>query len=396
MAEIVEGGAVDPVGETLRSWGELWLDDRELGGYGAIDTDRSRWRQHIATAPFIDWPLRSITEADIYQWLDALKRKKAAKGFGHRKARQRKLGRTTVQNTLNLLRCCLEDARARIKIPSNPCNAVKIGRRREAETHEPWTYLLQEEQRKLLTCDKIPEDARLLIAFALGTGMRESEVWNLHLADVHLERRLVVVRYGSHHRARAGQRGPKKDAKNAGPTKGGKPRHVPLFGLAKEALVRWLEILPSRPNRFGLVWPSPRGYRRQPHAPRDWEDWLKKAEIVAEQRHDQMPVRWHDLRHTCAASLVSGWWGRLWRLEEIQGLLGHSDISVTQRYAHLADDALKKAAQETDQARKDALRALVTGDDALRAAAEETDRARHHAERSDTNGGSEGLFVIPR
>jgi hypothetical protein len=58
-------------------------------------------------------------------------------------------------------------------------------------------------------------------------------------------------------------------------------------------------------------------------------------------------VRWHDLRHTCAASLVSGWWGRQWRLEEIRALLGHGSLKATERYAHLADSALQQAAAET-------------------------------------------------
>ncbi|MEO6575667.1 MAG: site-specific integrase, partial [Polyangiaceae bacterium] len=56
---------------------------------------------------------------------------------------------------------------------------------------------------------------------------------------------------------------------------------------------------------------------------------------------------WHDLRHTCASALVSGMWGRAWRLEEICALLGHSSITVTQRYAHLAGTALVVAAEET-------------------------------------------------
>ena len=47
-------------------------------------------------------------------------------------------------------------------------------------------------------------------------------------------------------------------------------------------------------------------------------------------------VRFHDLRHTCASHLVMGTWGRRWSIEEVSKFLGHSDIQVTQRYAHLA------------------------------------------------------------
>jgi integrase len=203
------------------------------------------------------------------------------------------------------------------------------------------------------------EADRLLIAFAMGTGLRESEQWNLHLADVSADRKSITVRYGSnpgHQRNRRNARA------KAGPTKGGKPRTVPIFGLAREALLRWLEILPKRSNKFRLVWPSPEGCRRQPKEPALWKKWLKAAGIVAEKREDQMPVRWHDLRHTCAASLVSGWWGRRWSIEEIKELLGHQDITTTQRYAHLHEQALQTAANEADRTRNRALKRVRQDD----------------------------------
>jgi hypothetical protein len=58
-------------------------------------------------------------------------------------------------------------------------------------------------------------------------------------------------------------------------------------------------------------------------------------------------VRFHDLRHTCASHLVSGTWGRRWSLEEVQRVLGHGSRSTTERYAHLAEDALDHAAAQT-------------------------------------------------
>ena len=45
-------------------------------------------------------------------------------------------------------------------------------------------------------------------------------------------------------------------------------------------------------------------------------------------------VRPHDLRHTCASHLLAGTWGVALRLEEVKAWLGHSSITVTQRYAH--------------------------------------------------------------
>jgi len=52
-------------------------------------------------------------------------------------------------------------------------------------------------------------------------------------------------------------------------------------------------------------------------------------------------VRLHDLRHTFASFLVNNGVS----LYVVQGLLGHTQVRTTQRYAHLADDTLRDAAE---------------------------------------------------
>jgi hypothetical protein len=71
-----------------------------------------------------------------------------------------------------------------------------------------------------------------------------------------------------------------------------------------------------------------------------FHEWMRAAGIAR-------PVRWHDLRHTCASSLVAGWWGHRWSLEEVREMLGHSSVLVTEKYAHFADSVIDRAARLT-------------------------------------------------
>jgi len=167
----------------------------------------------------------------------------------------------------------------------------------------PWTYLEPGEQTAFLAA--MPADERRYYAFALGTG----------------------VRHGN----------PGK------PTKTGKTRRVPLFGMAVEAARAQVAFLKGKTNPKRVFWPTLTGNHRAEGSPEGWADWLKAAGI-------KRPVRVYDLRHTCASSLVAGWWGRRWSIEEVKEVLGHSDIKMTQRYVHLGDTALRAATRETNAA----------------------------------------------
>ncbi len=136
-----------------------------------------------------------------------------------------------------------------------------------------------------------------------------------------------MVRYGSRGKA----------------TKSGKKRRVPLIPRAVEVMTQWLERLPSYApdNDMKLAFPTPRGCRRgKGKTPKAWQSFLDAAELGRN-------FRWHDLRHTCGSSLVAGWWGRAWRMEEVRDLLGHSTVRVTELYAHLAPSVLSQAAAAT-------------------------------------------------
>lgn len=68
---------------------------------------------------------------------------------------------------------------------------------------------------------------------------------------------------------------------------------------------------------------------------------IKKAWHTIRNKADLPEVRLHDLRHTHASHLVSSGLS----LSIVGKLLGHTQASTTQRYAHLADEPLRQAAE---------------------------------------------------
>lgn len=283
------------------------------------------WRNHIAKAPFYDRPLRSIRKEDVRRWAFRLRDK---------------LSRSTTLGALYLLSSCMGEAEDERKIKQNPCTGIKLPR--DARTDDAWTYLQRHEPALIEAA--ATRDEWLMIAFAWGTGLRAGEQRSLTLRDVHIddENPHVVVRYGS----------------PGAPTKSGKVRRVPLFGVALAALREWLRRLPAYApaNPLRLVFPRPSGKAR-PHShflgtvtvKRDDGKWraIDRWGAIVEEAGFDRPFRWHDLRHSAASWAVSGWWdGRRWSLSEVRDLLGHHSVTMTERYAHLAGSALMDAARE--------------------------------------------------
>ena len=109
-------------------------------------------------------------------------------------------------------------------------------------------------------------------------------------------------------------------------SKSGKARYVPL----STEVVNLLSHLP-RFEACPYVVPNPR--TKLPYASIDyaWDNARKKAGLAE--------VRMHDLRHSFASFLVNA--GR--SLYEVQKILGHSQLTTTQRYAHLSQATLLDA-----------------------------------------------------
>lgn len=311
-------GTVVATGEaTLRKIGTSWLAQRERGGIADSDGEERRWSGRVLTYPIADMPLRAVTQADVEAYLVAV---------------ASDTSRETAQRCLALVRGCLRSAVGR-HIKQNPAVGARLpGRRQRVDR---WSYLDPEKQSRLLTCETVPEDDRIVMAFAIGTGIRQGEHAAIEWPDLDIERATLTV----------------SKSRNRGTTKAGKSRHVPLFGLGLAAAQMWTV---RHGRKKGLMFPAPDGgMRASGHflGQTDVKEGKKRRKVDVWKAHLERAglsrdVRWHDLRHTCASSLVSGWWGRRWSIEEVAAYIGDT-IAAAQIYAHLGDSALRKAANGT-------------------------------------------------
>ena len=176
-------------------------------------------------------------------------------------------------------------------------------------------YLSKDELPRFLSALDEEEDGLSVAAIRLllFTGCRRGEVLSLKWNEVRLDEDCILL----------------LDTKN------GRSRMVHLNKRAKE-VVEELHENRSKEVRTAAseyVFPSRQGTKKGHLFD------LRNPFDKACQRAGVENFRIHDLRHTFATMAVRGGAS----LFEVQKLLGHQDIAMTQRYAHLSDAGLKKA-----------------------------------------------------
>ncbi|SEM97034.1 tyrosine-type recombinase/integrase [Halomonas caseinilytica] len=183
------------------------------------------------------------------------------------------------------------------------------------EPHHRERYLIRAEVGRLVTEARKLRYGDLLADFielAVHTGCRRGELLGLEWPRVTLERGREAITLNSRH------------------TKSGKPRQVPLNATAAGAIRRraaWrANHAPDTP------WVFARQDGAQVKSIRNgFEKAAKQAGLD--------DLRIHDLRHTAASWLVTDGVP----LEVVKELLGHSSITMTERYAHLAPHRVREA-----------------------------------------------------
>lgn len=141
-----------------------------------------------------------------------------------------------------------------------------------------------------------------IIVLAIQTGLRRGELLSLEWSDVNLEQKFISVRGAN--------------------AKSGKGRVIPLNSTTYQLLTQWKEQ--SGSSRF--IFPSEIPEQPISDIKKGWGALIADAGIK--------DFRFHDLRHHFASSLVMAGVD----LNTVRELLGHSDLKMTLRYAHLAPE----------------------------------------------------------
>ncbi len=196
-----------------------------------------------------------------------------------------------------------------------PCRGIP---KFHEEKRERW--LKTDELRRLTnaldksTNQRAADAVRLLIL----TGARKSEALKAEWSQIDFERG-VWTKPSAH-------------------TKQKRTEHVPLSAAALTLLQGMRERDPA--GRY--LFPGDKPGQPLQDIKRFWTQICRETELEG--------VRIHDLRHTFASHLVSSGLS----LELVGRLLGHTQAATTMRYAHIADDPLREAANRYGN--------IVTGD----------------------------------
>lgn len=179
-------------------------------------------------------------------------------------------------------------------VGANPCKAVDM----EPEDNKRTEYLSKEEIQVLK--DNCRKDVWPVVFCALCTGMRRGEILDLEWDRVDLIHDNITLLK----------------------TKSAKRREIPILPELKEMLLR------LGPKPSGKVFEISKDAFNC-----SWKRMLKKLNMTK--------YHFHDLRHTFASYFMMN--GGV--ITDLQQILGHSTLNLTQRYAHLSPEHLKKGIQ---------------------------------------------------
>jgi integrase len=295
--------------QSLREFGSAYV--RRLTSTGPYT--QTRYLQQVSA--LADWfqtlkgeepTLQNITMDDDQEWINARRRAGASP--------------KTIANNHGLLAAIFKSAVRKGIIARNPCEGVKLPRIDDDHDNDEEKIFLTEAEFALVHRE-IDLDSRDLLAVAVGTGLRWGELTALKPGDLNLDAvvpTLAVRRAwkwnGSGEFAIEGQG---RFYLGSPKTKESRRR----ITLAPSVVAAFRRQLQRNPGEF--VFGRPGG---SPLKQSQWYDarW-RRAVAKAQQDGLTKEPRFHDLRHTHAAWLISAGVP----LPVVQKRLGHKSIQIT-------------------------------------------------------------------
>lgn len=176
---------------------------------------------------------------------------------------------------------------------------------KETDSEHIVRYLSDNERKRLYKeLYKLPlNQLRYAVIVSLNTGVRRVALLSLTWDDISFKEDIITLK--------------------AAFSKSGKTQKIPMNAACIEALSQW-KVIQKYPSSTEIIFPEDNHLN-------SWRTLLKRAAIKN--------FRWHDMRHDFASRLIL----KGVDLNTVRELLGHSDLKMTMRYAHLAPEAKKKA-----------------------------------------------------
>lgn len=262
-------------------------------------TDDFFYRKHLKPR-FGTKDLNDISPFDVERMKSKLKQQETPQG-------KQGYSDATIRHLLVLLGHLFKKAREwNLFDGGNPIESVKKPKLDNKVTE----FLTDDEMERLTTTlDAWPyKESADFVRIALYTGIRKSEIMKLMWDDVDLDRQLLTL----------------KDPKGA------VSETIPI---SNEAVAVFQGI--DRTSKYLL--PGPDGQQKKTF--RDPWYKIRKAAGLPES------YRLHGLRHNFASQLVSNGVD----LYTVSKLLTHKDVRTSERYAHLSNEALRRAAQKSGE-----------------------------------------------
>ncbi|MDR3231155.1 MAG: tyrosine-type recombinase/integrase [Synergistaceae bacterium] len=313
------------LGEFIKNIYERWVLEYRKSGDSTVHMLESNFKT------LADTPLDEITIAQVDQW----RSKKKKDG----------LKTSSINRYITALTAAINWAVKRNLIETNPI--AKLEHLAETDTVKKVRYLTKDERERLMaSLDEREKDIREgreshniwleerergarpqikdgdfadhlkpLVLLSLSTGIRRNSLLSLEWGDVNFDDKTIMVR--------------------AATAKSGEQYYVHMNKTTFDTLSRWRNQS-KRTAPGSLIFPSPKTGKKMGDCRSSWENLMKMAKTEN--------FRWHDMRHDFASQLVM----RGVDLNTVRELMGHADLKMTLRYAHLAPNVKMKAVEMLD------------------------------------------------